>query len=70
MGRSRVYCTRPVNANRQHNTKTARPIPRDRCMQETLSRQPLDARQSVNAYLLRVPDHGPRRGPQARDLDR
>jgi hypothetical protein len=20
MGRSRVYCTRPVNANRQHNT--------------------------------------------------
>jgi len=28
MGRSRVYCTRPVNANRQHNTKTARPIPR------------------------------------------
>jgi len=27
MGRSRVYCTHPTNANRQHNTKTARPIP-------------------------------------------
>jgi hypothetical protein len=26
MGRSRVYCTRPVNAN-QHNVKTTRPIP-------------------------------------------
>ena len=28
MGRSRVYCTRPTNANWQHNTITARPIPR------------------------------------------
>src|ERR1700733_789343 len=28
-------------------------------LQETLSRQPLDARQSVNAYFLRVPEHGP-----------
>jgi hypothetical protein len=27
MGRSRVYCTHPTNANRLHNTKTARPIP-------------------------------------------
>jgi len=28
MGRSRVYCTRPANANRQHNVETARAIPR------------------------------------------
>ena len=27
MGRSRVYCTRPANANRQHNASAARPIP-------------------------------------------
>jgi len=29
MGRSRVYCTLPANANRQHNTQAARSIPRD-----------------------------------------
>jgi len=28
MGRSRVYCTPPANANWQHNTRTGRPIPR------------------------------------------
>jgi hypothetical protein len=27
MGRSRVYCTPPANANRQHNTAAARTIP-------------------------------------------
>jgi hypothetical protein len=65
MGRSRVYCTRPANANRQHNTNTVRSIPR-----ASHSRNPLDRTAGVSAYFPRVPDRGPARGPQARDLDR
>jgi hypothetical protein len=36
MGRSRVYCTRPANANRQHNVNTARPIPWKTAPQQTV----------------------------------
>ena len=52
MGRSRVYCTHPANANRQHNTKTARAIPRKTSFRG--SRQ--SARLQRMCLLYSVPD--------------
>ena len=64
-----------LHPSRERETGSITPRPRvlfrgDHCASEALPRQLLDARQSIDAYRLRVPDLRLQRGPQHRDLDR
>jgi len=64
MDRSRVYCTHPANANRRHNAKTARAIPR----KASFRGRPSRGWAYVPAYSL--PDRAAVCPPRGRDLGR